>query len=243
VKLILRAFRFNTVIYSLAYLTTNISYQGLTIFMPTVIANLGKFTVVESQLRTVPPYLVGIVWSLCLTAASHKTKQRGIYIMACALCGVAGYSINLATQDPHARYAACFLTVMAGVAAFPILLAWGAESAAPDTVRAVTTALVPEIGSVGSIIAMWTYLPDDGPSFHNGNSLNIAACTITFLLVLTVRQYNQWENKQRETGRRDWRVIGARVVGDGNSTRSEVHLDEKDVRELGSAHPEFRFRL
>jgi hypothetical protein len=93
--------------------------------------------------------------------------------MICMLLQILGYGIAIGTKDPHARYAACFFTLMGAQpcgflvmpAFFLILfflpltvigaqfLTWGADNAAPDTMRAVVTAAVPGIGSLGAIIA------------------------------------------------------------------------------------------
>lgn len=51
------------------------------------------------------------------------------------------------------RYAACFLSIAGGSPSGPMLVTWGADNAAPDTVKAVTTALIPGLGAIGSIIA------------------------------------------------------------------------------------------
>ena len=34
-----------------------------------------------------------------------------------------------------------------------MVLVWGTDNAAPDTVRAVTTAIIPGVGALGSVIA------------------------------------------------------------------------------------------
>jgi MFS family permease len=227
-KLIGRAFNFHTVIYAMGYLLTNISFQGLSLFLPTVVNSLGHYTVIQSQLRTAPPFVVGLAWVIPVIIISHKTKQRAIYIIICMFLGIAGYGIAIGTREPHARYAACFLSVAAGTPSGPMLLAWGAENAAPDTVRAVATAIIPSIGALGSIIAVWTYLPTDAPNFHKGNSLNLAASILVLVLMIVVWVYSRWENAKRERGERDYRLVGK---------------TQEEIEELGSRHPRFRYSL
>ena len=47
----------------------------------------------------------------------------------------------------------------------PIFLAWGSNNSAPYTTRAVSSAMIVGIGSLGPIISAWIYLPNDGYVF------------------------------------------------------------------------------
>ncbi|KAJ8695356.1 hypothetical protein PTI98_007960 [Pleurotus ostreatus] len=152
-RLVWRSFNINTMICTVAYVMINISFQGLSLFMPTVVATLGHFTVVESQLRTVPPYLVGAVWAVVVTYVSFRVRKRGIPIIFSCLLVVLGYALAVGTKNSHARYAACFLSIAGASPTGPLLITWGTDNAAPDTIRAVTTAIIPGVGALGSIIA------------------------------------------------------------------------------------------
>ncbi|KAK7062528.1 hypothetical protein VNI00_000016 [Paramarasmius palmivorus] len=142
-KLVLRSFSFTTTICSIMYMLINISFQGLSLFMPTVVATLGHYTVVESQLRTVPPYLIGGVWAVVGSYCSLRLKRRAPFVFFSSLLMVAGYAIAVGSTNPKARYAACFLSIAGGSNSGPMVLVWGTANAAPDTVKAVATALIP----------------------------------------------------------------------------------------------------
>ncbi|KAF8159406.1 MFS general substrate transporter [Crassisporium funariophilum] len=227
-KLIWKSFNFNTMLNATAYMMINISFQGLSLFLPTVINNLGHFTTVESQLRTVPPYLVGAVWALVNAYASYRIKQRCIPIISSVMLMVIGYAIAISTKNPHARYAACFLSVAGGSPSGPMYLTWGTDNSAPDTMRAVTTAVIPGLGQIGSIIAVWTYLPSDAPDFHKGNSLNLGTSCLVCVITALGGLYIQWENRKRDRGERDYRLDGK---------------TQKEIDELGYLHPNFRYQL
>ncbi|KAL0954013.1 hypothetical protein HGRIS_005169 [Hohenbuehelia grisea] len=225
-RLILRAFNFNTCLCALAYLMINISFQGLSLFMPTVISGLGRFTVVQSQLRTVPPYMIGAVWALALCYMGFRLRKRAAIILLTVPLVVAGYGIAIGTRDVHARYAACFLMIVGAVPTAPLLVAWGTDNAAPDTVRAVTTAIIPGVGALGSVIAVWTYLPSDAPNYHIGNSLNLGLTSSICVLIVIGLMYIRWENGKRERGERDYRLL--------NKT--------EEIEQLGYLHPHFRYQ-
>ncbi|KAG6850659.1 hypothetical protein H0H93_010387 [Arthromyces matolae] len=148
-----------TILATIVYIMLNISFQGLSLFMPTVVATLGNYTVVESQLRTVPPYAVAAVWSVLISYLSYRMRHRSAIIFVCGMLMISGYAISVGTRNSHARwvlqplegyitntltrYAACFLTLAGASPGGPLVLAWAADNAAPDTVKAVTTAIVP----------------------------------------------------------------------------------------------------
>ncbi|KAF8523418.1 major facilitator superfamily domain-containing protein [Gautieria morchelliformis] len=226
-NLVLRAFNFNAGLNALCYILINISFQGLSLFMPTVIATLGNFSTIETQLRTVPPYLVSGVWAIANSYMSFRTERRGLWIFISVLLSVIGYAIFVATENSQARYAACFLGIAGGTPSGPMMLTWATDNAAPETVRAVTTALVPGLGTIGAIIAVWTYLPNDAPNYHRGNSLNLAACSLVCVLAVIGVRYIHWENAKRDRGDRDRRLVGK---------------SQEEIEELGSRHPAYRYQ-
>jgi len=227
-KLILRSFNLWTIVCAMGYLFVNVSFQGLSLFLPTVVNSLGKFTVVQAQLRTVPCFLVGAVWAIMNCFMSWYLNSRGIAIMMCMGFQALGYAMAIATTNPHARYAACFFCIMGGSSSGPLFLTWGVDNAAPDTMRAVATAAIPGIGAIGAIIAVWTYLPNDAPNFHNGNSLNLAAGLTVMVMTFVGMLYLRHENRKRDRGERDYRLEGK---------------TEAELRDLGYKHPNFRYQL
>lgn len=69
--------------------------------------NRESTAVVESQLRTVPPYLVGALWSVLFSYYSYRRKERAVPIILSCLLMIVGYSISIGTKETHARYEIC----------------------------------------------------------------------------------------------------------------------------------------
>ncbi|KAF4569590.1 hypothetical protein EYR40_008568 [Pleurotus pulmonarius] len=223
-RLVWRSFNVNTMICTIAYVMINISFQGLSLFMPTVVATLGRFS-----MRTPFPNLaVYLLWAVVVTYVSFRVRKRGIPIICSCLLVVLGYALAVGTKNSHARYAACFLSIAGASPTGPLLITWGTDNAAPDTIRAVTTAIIPGIGALGSIIAVWTYLPQDAPNYHNGNSLNLATSIVVCLLALIGIFYIRWENSKRARGERDYRLEGK---------------TQEQLENLGYLHPRFRYQI
>ncbi|KAJ7781954.1 MFS general substrate transporter [Mycena maculata] len=192
-RLILRSFNINasypsTIVCLLCYLLANISFQGLILFMPTVIATLCDaekvLAVIESQLRTVLPYLVGAVWA----------------VVTCY----------------HNGGESCYA------------LTGGTDNAAPDTIRVVTSAIIPGFSALGAVIAVWTYLPVDALNYHKGNSLNLGTTSTICLLTIISTIYIRWEN------------------GKHRKSEQDCQLEEETAKELadmGYLHPCFHYQL
>jgi len=195
--------------------------------LPTIIANLGKFTTVEAQLRTVPPHLISGVYAVGSAYLAYRLRQRGTFIVIASLVTLVGYAIFVGSNNSHIRYGACFLALAGSGSTSSMFLSWATENSAPETVRATTTAIVAGAGSIGSLISVWAYLPSDAPKYRHAHSLNLAGACISLLLAIIGTLYINWENAKRDHGKRDNRLSG----------KSQAEIDE-----LGSQHPEYRYQ-
>ena len=134
--------------------------QGLAVFTPTILRSVypGR-TTVQIQLLSVPPPVVGLVFALTVSYVAMKTRKHALCIMFSISLAIIGYSLWITyLTTPKVRYAALFLTQMAGYAYGPIVLSWATANAAPDTVRAVTAAAVTGFGNVGSVVGVSNFL-------------------------------------------------------------------------------------
>lgn len=192
--------------------------------MPTIIATLGTYTTVQVQLRSVPPYVVGFVWTVIIAYIGMRYRVRGAILAFTSLFTIAGYSIFVASRDPDARYAACFLGFMGAVPCGPIWLAWAADNNSPDTQRALAVGIVPAIGTIGSLVATWSYMATDAPNYPIGNKLNLACCTTNMAIAILLAYVCIWENKKRRSGARDYILEGK---------------TPEQIERLGSRHPRF----
>ncbi|GAA6038004.1 hypothetical protein JCM8097_009535 [Rhodosporidiobolus ruineniae] len=213
---------------TLGYAAINIIVQGTSLFLPTIIGGLGTYTTTETQLRTVPPYIVSSVWAVFVSYFAWKTRRHGIYIAGSCILSIVGYIMFLASSNPKVLYGASFLTFTGALPCGPFFLAWATANSGSPTMRAVTAAIVPAWGSIGSMICTWIYLPKYKPFYRVGHSVNVAASACAALLALVLMFYCQWENKQRVLGKRDNRLEGK---------------SEEEIRELGHRHPQYRLMI
>lgn len=218
-------FNINSTICGGCFVFHQIAVQSLALFMPTILAALG-WKAIKAQLYTVPVYAVATVVGLSMCAISDRVEKRGPFICLGATFAMVGYAILSTVSDPNVKYGAVYIIAMGMFFCGPTILAWTINNAAGSAIRSVAAAYAVGLGNCGSIIATWTYLPTDGPRYKKGHSINMGAQVIVVLLGLSGVVYVLWENRQRQRGRRDHRVIG---------------LSEEEVAHLGYRHPKFRY--
>ncbi|KAH8927917.1 MFS general substrate transporter [Atractiella rhizophila] len=211
---------------TLGFILNNIIFQGITVFLPSIIGTLGHYTPVEIQLRTVPVYMAAVVWAVIINYISLRTRNHSYCIIGSISMTVIGYALWLSHKEPKVRYAALFLNTMGSMPVGPFWLSWAMANASPSTVQAVTPALVTGVGALGSIVGTWIYLPKDQPGgYRTGNIVNETAACCLILTSAALAVWIRWENQEREKGKRDHRY----------------NLPKEEVEVLGSKHPEYRY--
>ncbi|KAF8706129.1 Adenylosuccinate synthetase, partial [Rhizoctonia solani] len=219
-----RAFKsLNTWICAICFLLNNMTVQGISLFMPTLLKGMG-YSTIQSQLRTVPPYVVASVFSIAIAYGSFRSGRRGMWLLFIVPLVITGLAILLGTSNSQANYAGVFLIAMGAFPQGPILLSWATNNSAPNTVRAVSSALVVAIGTMGPIVTSWIYLPSDSPRYPIATGVQVGAQGAFFILASILILHNIRENRRRARGERDYRL----------------NASEEEVARLGSLHPSFR---
>ncbi|KAK3714780.1 hypothetical protein LTR37_007514 [Vermiconidia calcicola] len=206
----------------------NITVQGLSVFMPTVLLDLG-WTATKAQLYSVPVYVAASIIAILVAFLSDKTRMRGIWLAGFTLLGITGFSILRFYHDAaNIRYMAVYFCAMGAFPGGPGFLSWGLNNASGPAVRAVSGGWIVTLGTVGGIVATWTYILPDAPNYPIGHSINLTAQFIVLCLASFGIGYCWYENRLRARGGRDYRLD---------------NLTEVEKRDLGYRHPEFRYIL
>ncbi|EJU03245.1 MFS general substrate transporter [Dacryopinax primogenitus] len=132
---------------------------SISLFMPTIIANLG-FATWEAQLMTVPPYALAAtcIWLACY--ASYKADIRAPFIIGAAGVAFIGYILLVSTSTAGPQYLGVHLSTAGVYTGNALLLSWPAENVSSQTKRAVAVALQISIGDLGAIVGVLVYRPD-----------------------------------------------------------------------------------
>ncbi|KAK3396863.1 major facilitator superfamily domain-containing protein [Sordaria brevicollis] len=208
---------------ALGFFLINITVQGLSVFMPTILKDLG-WENTKAQLYSVPPYVCACVVAVAVAYGSDKTKKRGIWLAAFSVLALVGFAILRWVSQPNVRYMAVFFVTVGAFPGGPGFLSWAINNSAGPAVRAVTSGYVVTLGTIGGIVATWTYVPSDGPKYHTGHTINLVGQIVVVCLSIFGIIFCAWENRQRAAGKRDHRLEG---------------LSEEEQEQLGNRHPRF----
>jgi hypothetical protein len=81
--------------------------------MPSLIAGMG-YSDIQSQLLTVPPYILASVWSITLAWLSQRSSKRGFWILVSAPICVVGSGLLIGSSFRAVQYTGIFLLAMGG---------------------------------------------------------------------------------------------------------------------------------
>ena len=192
---------FNPITLSTAFvfLLDNITVQGLGFFAPTIVSTIYKDkTVIQRQLYTVPPYVVGAFFTVLFPYISWRVDRRQLFFIASAPLVMVGYSMFLGSPNQTVRYAATFLIASSTFSLGALTNAQVSANVVSDTARSSAIGANVMMGNIGGLVSGWSYLPFDSPDYHIGNGLNLAAAS-TILIVSTVTLlWMKRDNKRRK---------------------------------------------
>lgn len=105
----------------------NITVQGLSVFLPTILRDL-NWTDTKAQLYSVPPYVCACLVAVLIAYISDKTRRRGLYLGAFSLLAITGFAILRWEDEPNVRYMGVFFVTVGAFPGGPGFLAWAINS-------------------------------------------------------------------------------------------------------------------
>lgn len=222
---------FNPVTLSTAFifLLNNITVQGLAFFAPTIVATIYKEkTLIQKQLYTVPPYVVGAFFTVLFPLISWRIDRRHIFLILSAPLVMIGYSMFLGSQNPSVRYGATFLIASSAFCVGALSNAQVSANVVGDTARSAAIGTNVMFGNIGGLISGWSYLPFDAPNYHIGNALNLAAASMILILGTLMLLWMRANNKKRQTLNVDEKLRGK---------------TQQEIEDLDWTHPGFLWKL
>ncbi|TGJ82514.1 hypothetical protein E0Z10_g6241 [Xylaria hypoxylon] len=187
-------------LYGLGFHTLSLPLYTLSLFLPTIIKNLG-YTAATAQLLTVPPYAFAFGTTVGIAVLSERLGKRAVFIGGSAIFAAIGYSILLGNTDPVARpgvsYVAVFFAAGGIYPATALVLSWPTINVSGQTKRATATAMQISIGNLGAVLGTQLYRTYDGPRFIVGHSFALAYLLANAIVVTVIAIVLSKENKRR----------------------------------------------
>ena len=183
------------------------------------------YTAEGAQVRSIPIFVVATITCIASAYLTDRFRRRYIFTMIGITTASVGYALLLCQGKVTVgvRYFALFLVVSGGYITQPVTLAWLSNNVSGHYKRAVSSASQVGFGNIGGIVASNIFITAEAPQYWTGYGVSLGllwicgtACTITYIGV-------KWENKKRDQGKRDGRLM------------------ESDLDNMGDDHPHWRF--
>ncbi|KJZ77938.1 hypothetical protein HIM_02575 [Hirsutella minnesotensis 3608] len=214
----------------LIYMGPLMPLYAFSIFLPSIIQSMSftdKTQIIRNQLLSVPPYAVAAVMTVVVGFLSDRTKKRGVYNMGCAIVGIVGFIMLIASTTPGVQYFGTFLGACGIYPSISLTIAWIANNVEGVYKRGIVLGFVIGWGNLNGIVSSNIYRTP--PRYFSGHGAVIAYlfvcmfCGSLLMYVLLAR-----ENKKRLSGQRDHWIEGKTV---------------DEINALGDKRPDFIYTL
>lgn len=135
-----------------AFLCIALTVQGLAVFMPTILADLG-WTSTRAQLMTVPPNFVAGLVAIAAGYFSDRIQKRGLLLLILISIALVGMACLRWETAGNIRYMGVFFAFVGSGPCAPALVSWALNNSASFSVRAITSAWVVSLGNLGALIS------------------------------------------------------------------------------------------
>ncbi|KAK0614839.1 putative pantothenate transporter [Bombardia bombarda] len=204
---------------------TSISSTAWSQFLPVILHNAG-YTQTETQVLTIPVYVVSGVVTIAIGYLSDRFHMRGSPLIASYLIAVAGWIMLLATRDMRTAYAGTFLIGMGSQTTVILQLAWLNSNVIGYTKKGGSLAIANIFGQLCALASSFSFR--DGPDYFTGKGLSLAATGVGAILTAVFMLY---------LGRLNMVKLA------NKDTVNAAEQRKRGVEDLCDAHPDFMYSL
>ncbi|KAJ5690847.1 hypothetical protein N7462_005239 [Penicillium macrosclerotiorum] len=169
-------------LYGLGFHSLSLPLYTLSLFLPTIIKELG-YSAAEAQLLTVPPYAIATIMTIGVAVLSEKWKRRAPFIIGSSTIACIGYIILLTGRRAGVSYVG---TIFAAAGIYPgvaIVLSWPANNVSGQTKRCIANAMQISIGNLGAVLGTQLYRTETSPRFYLGHSFALGYLVANTIIV------------------------------------------------------------
>ena len=213
--------------FAVVYMGCDGPLYAFSLFLPTIIEDLGYTNPTTANLLSVPPYAAAAILTITIGWLADRTRARGWCNIGVSLLGITGFSILLGSQTPGVKYGGVFLAALGIYPCIANTITWVSNNTEGVYKRGVTLGFVIGWGNLNGIMASNVYLAEQSPFYWTGHGVVLGYLTL-FLLggSLLTHFMLMSENKKRKDGKRDQWIEG--------KSQSEIEL-------LGDKRPDFLY--
>ncbi|KAK1225609.1 hypothetical protein PQX77_011436 [Marasmius sp. AFHP31] len=213
-------------LYGLSFHTLSLPLYTLSLFLPTIIKDLG-YTAANAQLLSVPPYALATTLTLLVAIYSQRLSLRAPFMIGSSIFAIIGYIILMTnknpTQRPGVSYVGTFFAAGGIYPATALALSWPAMNVAGQTKRATACAMQISVGNLGAVLGTQLYRPITSPRYLLGHGFALGYLAANVVVTATL-----WVILKKEN-RRKAELLASRAQ-DGKGEESEPIKGDEDAR-------------
>ncbi|KAG1455756.1 hypothetical protein G6F56_006991 [Rhizopus delemar] len=215
-------------IYMAIYITGTIALQGVTLFLPSIVSNLGTWSTPVSQALTTPPYFLAFLVTVAVGWSSDKFFERAYHMVITNIFALVGFLLLmfLPASNVAGNYCAACIVTIGVYANVAVKVAWFNNNFGGLTRRAVASAAIVSVGTIGGAIGGQIYY--DPPKYFGGSTIAFSCMAAQTVLVLILRALLARENKRRQFM---------------TDSQKEQEIEKYGADLIGDRHPSFRYVL
>ncbi|KAI9170792.1 transporter [Paramyrothecium foliicola] len=179
---------------------------GISLFLPTIIRNLG-YTSSRAQLLTIPIYVAAAILAVLVAWASDRVGKRSLFVIPPLFIMIIGFSMCIASANPKVVYAGVFIATCAIYPAFPGVISWLGGNLAGSYKRSVGMAIQIGVGNLGGAMASNFYRQRDSPRYILGHALELGFICVGVIaggiLILGYNRINRNRERRVAAGEAD----------------------------------------
>lgn len=217
-----------TYLGSIIYMGVAGSLYAFSMFLPTIIRELG-YSSTKAQLLSVPPYAAAGVFTIVIGWLADKYNRRGIFNITIPILAIIGFSILIGTTNPKLSYAATFLGALGIYPCISNTITWVSNNVEGVYKRGVTIGIVIGWGNLNGVMSSNVYRTVDAPHYRLGHGVVLGYLTVFVFGGSVAKELYLWrENKRRRQGKLDH-------LREGRT--------EEEIERLGDVRPGFYYTL
>jgi cyanate permease len=208
---------------------------GLFYFLPSIFQDLG-FDGLQSNLLTVPVYVLGTGSTLLIGWNSDRTRERPKHMLFTSLCTALGFLLVAFVKNRWLAYFACFLPALSLFPTVILSLAWLTNSVEGGTHVATSTAMVNSLGNsmVLFVPLIYGWVFEQHHSYFLAHLIMAAHAILGIFLILALR----FSIRRRETARRGSRKHAQQLKDEEDDREEDLEHHELDKWSKGLDEPE-----
>jgi MFS family permease len=188
-------------LYGAAFHTMSLPLYTLSLFLPSIIKDLG-YTAARAQLLSVPPYALATIFTVVWAWLSEKSGKRAPFAIGSSVIAIIGYVILITNEHPTKKPGVSYVgTFFAAAGIYPstaLALAWPANNVSGQTKRAVVGAMQISIGNLGAVLGTQLYRPKTAPRYLLGHGFALGYLVANVLVSGVIWWYLERQNKKRD---------------------------------------------